>query len=141
MPEREREASELRVAAKYALLQLPGVAIAGGLAFAIGRAFGWPDWIAAAIAGGWLMMDAALYPVLRDSYRTEPHRPGADLIGRLGLVESRIAPEGTIGVGAERWRARVAAGQPPIEEAARVRVVEIEGLTLIVEPDSSEEAR
>jgi membrane-bound serine protease (ClpP class) len=53
------------------------------------------------------------------------------MIGQTGIAETEMAPEGTVFVHGELWRARagirIAAGE-------RVRVIGVEGLVLEVEP-------
>ncbi len=52
------------------------------------------------------------------------------LIGQLGVARSALAPEGQVTVQGEIWRA-VAHGEA-VDEGARVRVVDVQGLTLRV---------
>jgi membrane-bound serine protease (ClpP class) len=54
------------------------------------------------------------------------------MIGLTGKAETAIAPEGTIFVRGELWRARSKTG---IEPGATVRVTRMDGLTLDVEPE------
>lgn len=65
-------------------------------------------------------------------------KPSADMVGTEGEVRSPLAPEGQIFIGGALWRARVAEGSGPAKVGDRVRVQEIEGLTLIVSPLNSE---
>ena len=53
------------------------------------------------------------------------------LLGQTGIARERLQPEGQVLVQGELWRA-VARGTP-VEEGARVRVVDVNGLTLTVE--------
>ncbi len=57
-----------------------------------------------------------------------------DVMGMIGEVEKDLAPLGTVYVSRESWSARVADGGTAAR-GARVRVIAIEGLTLIVEPE------
>ena len=52
------------------------------------------------------------------------------LVGRLGVVRERLAPEGQVLIHGELWRAVAEGG--PFEPGARVRVVAVDGLTLRV---------
>jgi membrane-bound serine protease (ClpP class) len=54
------------------------------------------------------------------------------LIGEIGTVETRLAPEGTIVVRGELWRARASDGSV-ISSHARVRVVGFEDFLALVE--------
>ena len=53
------------------------------------------------------------------------------LVGETGIARGALSPEGQVLVHGELWRA-VARGAP-VEEGARVRVVDVKGLTLTVE--------
>ena len=64
--------------------------------------------------------------------RGGPH----DLVGKRGVAETELAPHGTVRIRAERWRASCALGVERIAAGASVRVVEVEGLTAVVEPAS-----
>ncbi len=59
--------------------------------------------------------------------------------GSLGVVRRPIEPLGSIHAAGEEWSARSADGRP-LERGSRVRVVSTEGLTLLVEPDSSSQS-
>ncbi len=52
------------------------------------------------------------------------------LVGRTGVARGRLAPEGQVTVQGEIWRA-VARGEP-VEDGERVRIVDVQGLTLEV---------
>ena len=53
------------------------------------------------------------------------------LLGQVGIAREALAPEGQVQVQGELWRA-VARGTP-VEPGARIRVVDVKGLTLTVE--------
>jgi membrane-bound serine protease (ClpP class) len=54
----------------------------------------------------------------------------AGMIGETGVARGALAPEGQVAIHGEIWRA-LAEG-PPLAEGARVRVVDVQGLTLKV---------
>jgi len=56
-----------------------------------------------------------------------------DLVTRDGTVTRSLVPEGMVFVRGEIWAARSTGD--PIEEGVRVKVVEVDGLRLIVERD------
>ena len=62
------------------------------------------------------------------SRRASTGAPG--MIGETGVARGALAPEGQVAVHGEIWRA-VAEG-PPLADGARVRVVDVQGLTLKV---------
>jgi len=55
---------------------------------------------------------------------------GPGMIGETGVARGALAPEGQVAIHGEIWRA-IAEG-PPLAEGARVRVVDVQGLTLKV---------
>ncbi|TMQ23735.1 MAG: nodulation protein NfeD [Candidatus Rokuibacteriota bacterium] len=52
------------------------------------------------------------------------------LLGQVGIARGALAPEGQVMVQGELWRA---VARTPVEEGSRVRVVDVNGLTLTVE--------
>jgi membrane-bound serine protease (ClpP class) len=57
-----------------------------------------------------------------------------ELIGAEGDVRVALNPVGQIFVKGTLWRARPADGEAPVPVGGRVRVREVDGLTLVVEP-------
>ena len=73
--------------------------------------------------------------VVRLALRSQRARPASGregLVGEIGTVSHELAPEGRVFVHGESWGAVSSAGNIP--GGARVRVVGVEGLTLIVAP-------
>jgi membrane-bound serine protease (ClpP class) len=72
--------------------------------------------------------------------RTREMRPSPGLVGgRLAtgtpaVVRRPLGPVGSVYAAGEEWTARTA-GDQPLDRGTPVRVVEIDGLTVIVEPD------
>jgi membrane-bound serine protease (ClpP class) len=56
------------------------------------------------------------------------------LIGEIATVRTALAPAGQVFVDGALWEARITASAGPQEAGYRVRVVEIDGLTLVVAP-------
>jgi membrane-bound serine protease (ClpP class) len=85
------------------------------------------------VVGGTLVVSAAYFAsVVYIALRTRnlPLQMGPQrLIGRRGIVKSRIDPLGTVLVDEELWSARA---EEPIEPGATVTVVALDGLTLQV---------
>ena len=113
--------------------------------------------VGALIAGGLLLFDSAegesVSPVLvvvvalalgvpliligqrALAARHEPVRTGEeDLVGALGDVRAALDPIGQVFVHGALWRARSADAKGPIEVGYRVRVEQVDGLTLLVRP-------
>jgi membrane protein implicated in regulation of membrane protease activity len=131
--------ARLLVLGKYLLFQLPGWAAVGAGAFAAHRWLGLSEALAAGAVAAWMLKDAVLFPFVRNAYEVEPRRPGAQLEGQVAVAEDDLAPRGTVRLGAELWRARLAPGSPTVARGGRVRVEGVEGLSLRVraEPDDS----
>jgi membrane-bound serine protease (ClpP class) len=63
-----------------------------------------------------------------------PIRTGREsIVGRFGYTRDKLDPKGQVQVGGETWMAELAPGQPPLEKGARVRILEIDGIRLVVE--------
>jgi len=120
---------------RYAAFQLPGIALASALSFAAWEWFAVPAWAAFGALALWAAKDLLMARFVAHAY--EGHARGGvhDLVGRRGIAESELAPSGTVRIGAERWRAECAPGVARIAAGARVRVVEVDGLTALVEAD------
>jgi membrane protein implicated in regulation of membrane protease activity len=116
---------------RYWLFQLPGALVVTGLLVLLVHWWDLSPRLAAAFLAIWVLKDLALYPFVRKAY--EPRSGGgADaLVGALATARDRLDPEGYVRVGHELWRARVRGG--PVEQGRSVRVVEVRGLTLLVE--------
>ena len=71
------------------------------------------------------------------SVRATPGTSGAPFtIGSIGSVRRPLEPLGSVYVAGEEWTARAAA-DVRLERGVPVRVVGVDGLTLVVEPDAS----
>ncbi len=67
--------------------------------------------------------------------RTSPTQPMLALVGAAGTATTPIAPTGIASAQGESWSARTRQG--PIRPGEALKVVAVEGLELIVEPDGS----
>lgn len=119
---------------RYAAFQLPGFALASLLSFVAWEWFAVPGWAALLALALWVAKDAVLARFVAHAYEGHARGGPHDLVGRRGVAETELAPGGTVRVGAERWRATCAGGVECIAAGAPVRVVEIDGLTAVVEP-------
>lgn len=125
--------SDRRVLIRYTLFQIPDLILLG-LALAI--AVQWwdiPSALAYTLFGLWLLKDILLFPVMRVVYAQGG--PANDrLTGALGIAREALDPTGYVMVGSELWRAELAVGAESVSAGTEVRVVKIQGLTLLVEP-------
>ncbi len=97
------------------------------------QAWSVPPWLIALVGGSTtLIFVAALIMGVR-AQRLRPAMGQASLVGATGYITSIRADGATAQVRSELWSVRPAAGTPSLEEGETVRVVAVEGLTLIVQ--------
>ena len=128
------KAQRRRAFRKYFLLELPGWVLAGSLLTALVMWGSISRPVALGLFAVWVAKDFALYPLLRTAYEDSSRDGTHTLIGALGTAKDRLDPQGYVRVGSELWHARVERDAPPIEAGEKVRVREVEQLTLWVEP-------
>jgi membrane protein implicated in regulation of membrane protease activity len=117
----------------FVFLMLAGGAAAGSAASAIGVPFPGQVVIAVVVAGLLLFL---VRPVITRKFMVAEasHGIGATgLVGRSGRVLQTVtATDGRVKVGGETWSARTPQGAEPCQPGQEVRVVSIEGATVIV---------
>jgi membrane-bound serine protease (ClpP class) len=73
-----------------------------------------------------------------EAHRRQPVRAGhEELIGAPAEVRTSLDPEGQVWIEGALWRARLDGEGAPLRPGDRVTVEAIEGLTLVVRPESS----
>jgi len=132
----EQTGNKRKAAAKYVVLQLPGKVLLLLVLLLLQRWLGWSWSAIGVIVGIWVAIDALLFPFVWRAYDPTAKGDQHSMIGLRGEVKKRLAPEGTVLVRGELWRAEAAAGAT-IEPGESVEVVAREGLTLRVEPTRS----
>lgn len=120
---------------RYGLLQLPAIALLALILLFIQRWVDLPGWIFWGALGAWALKDALLYPFVWRAYDWGRSGAGEAMVGAPGTAKEPIDPSGYVQVRGELWRAQLAEGSPPIEKGQTVRVRDVRGLTLVVEPD------
>ena len=103
------------------------------LAWTAHRVYDVPWWMGAGVVGLWILKDLLLFPVMRHYYRSVPSE--RRIVGAEAVTLSRLNPRGFVRVRGEIWQAESAndaAGE--IREGARVRVSDVRGLLVLVEP-------
>lgn len=123
-----------RVVLRYALLQLPAIALLLIALLLVQRWMGITDWIFWGSIIIWTAKDVVLFPFTWQAYDWNGAGRDRSMIGALGITQERLAPSGFIHVRGELWKAEVCRGGRPIEEGEKVEVREIRGLTLRVRP-------
>lgn len=132
------------VRVRYAVLQLPSLALVALGAWALAG----QGWISGPMAGLavvlWIAKDAALYPLVGSAYEGDVDRRRAP-VGCRGVVTRDLAPEGRVLVRGENWLARLVpaeapspgdspapAGDLPLPEGEAVEVLSRSGNLLLV---------
>jgi len=127
-----------RVLIKFILLQLPLVVLLPLVLFFIRKWVAIPLWLIWGLVALLVIKDIIMFPRVWRSY--DQSRPGdpTSIVGRQGIAKDRLAPTGYIQVRSELWRAEVMEGCAPIEKGKGVRVMGIEGLTLLVQSEDED---
>ena len=76
-----------------------------------------------------------MYPLLRTAYESGVKTGVEQLVGARGVAQEELAPRGYIRVRGELWRAEIKADNGRIPSGSPVRILEAQGMTLIVEAD------
>ena len=98
-----------------------------------------PVWLLWSIIGFWIVKDVVLFPFIWRAYDWDRAGKSRSMIGERGVAKGKLAPAGYIQIRGELWRAETIGEGPPAEEGQPVRVKKMEGLTLFVVPDDTEE--
>ena len=123
------------------ILAALGVAglVAGGV-LALGSDSSVADYVGPALITLGLLSAISFYYVTRKviaAHRDQPVRTGTEeLIGSSAEVRTTIDPEGQVWTQGALWGARLAGGSEPARLGDRVTVEAVEGLTLVVRPQS-----
>jgi membrane-bound serine protease (ClpP class) len=94
-----------------------------------------PWWVLIIVIGGASAFFVGAMPVAVRSRFSTPTIGRQGLIGELGEAAVDVAPDGVVVVRDARWRARTNRATP-IRAGDAIRVVEVDGLVLEVEPES-----
>jgi membrane protein implicated in regulation of membrane protease activity len=131
-----RQAWSARIILRYVLYQLPALVILIIILIFVRRWVDLPAWLAWSIVALWVAKDVVLYPFTWHAYdRSRPRSDLTRMLGAKGIAEDRLAPSGFVRVRGELWQAEIEAGRPPVERGEAVRIRDIQGLKLLVEPE------
>jgi membrane protein implicated in regulation of membrane protease activity len=122
-----------RTVIKYALLNLPAAALVAAVMLYLEAQRGLPGWLLWVVIVAWVIKDILLFPLVRRAYEDIPDNKG--MKGTTGIAQERLAPAGYIWIHGELWRARLVYDDGVVEKGEAVRVRDIRGLTLLVEPE------
>ena len=129
-------ASPGRVILRYTLFQIPSLVILILSLVIIRTWFNLPGWLAGLCISVWILKDIILFPFVWRTYDPEPGRHSKRMIGKQARVVERLAPHGYVELHGELWRAMVQQEESPVEKYATVRVLDVKGLTLLVESEA-----
>jgi len=124
-----------RVVLRYALLQVPALALLILLLVLVQRWVDLPAWFIYGLIVFWVAKDVILCPFTWRAYDQDRNRAVNSMVGARGITKDRLAPSGYIQVHGELWRAEVMGNALPVERGETVRVQGIRGLTLLVQHD------
>ena len=128
-----------RIYIRYILLNIPEFVAMILILIVIQYWVAIPDWLLWSIIGFWIVKDVVLFPFIWRAYDWGRAGKSRSMAGEHGVAREKLAPAGYVKIRGELWRAeRIGEGQP-IEAGQRVRVIKMEGLTLFVVPESSED--
>ncbi len=120
----------------FVFIMLAGGALAAALAAGLGAGFA-VQVIVAVVVG--LLLLVTIRPLLKRHFTDgmlEHHIGAAGLVGRHARVIQRVtANDGRVKLNGETWSARVATGAPACDPGSEVRVLAIEGATVVVSAD------
>jgi len=121
---------DARTLLRYALMQLPGIALAISAAVIARHSFDIGNRAAFLAVALWVLKDIAMFPLVWRAYAPGPQSGPFALDGRSGIAQERLAPAGWVRIGPELWRARAVGNF--IEAGARVQVLSLDGFCLCV---------
>ena len=94
-----------------------------------------PWWLVVVMVASVLLFMLGAMPVAVRSRFSTPTVGREGLIGRMGEAAVDVAPDGVVLIDGARWRARTNRATP-VRVGEAVRVVEVDGLVLEVEPEA-----
>ena len=128
----------LRLLLRYVAFQLPELAIVGCV-LTIGRQWGaFSGRAAILIFVLWIAKDVLMFPITRAAYAPGDGRSTREILGAVGVAHEGLEDDAYVRFGSELWRARRVPGCLPIAPGQLVRVVALEGLTVLVEGHAGE---
>jgi membrane-bound serine protease (ClpP class) len=119
---------------RYLFFQIPGWAITVVVALALVHWEVIPSWLGLLAVFGLVIKDLAFYRFLRPAYETKVKSGSEALVGKKGIAQSDLAPEGYIKIHLELWRAVTESSGQMIASGTEVEVVRAEGMKVVVRP-------
>ncbi len=130
-PARDRVGT-LRVFGRYLVFQVPGWVIVGATLLAAIRWWQLAEPVAWLLFALFVTKDLVLFPFVRKAYEPSSGEGIRALVGLIAIARDSLTPSGYVRLGSELWRAELReGGEAPA--GSGVRVIEVSGLTLIVD--------
>jgi membrane protein implicated in regulation of membrane protease activity len=126
---------------KYALIQLVGLVLLVAALIVLGRFIHIPTWVIITVLALWVVKDVVLFPKVWRAYASDDNSPVRELIGSEAIVTHSLDPVGYVKVKGELWKAEIKYPSHPALRGDTTRVVDVRGMTLIVERCDSRERR
>ena len=128
-----RKIWSLQIIARYALLQLPFILALVVLLILSQSIQAISSRIVLIILILWVAKDIILYPFVWKAYEPRHHKDPHPMVGLTAVTQERLDPAGYVRVHGELWRARTT-DNSSIEKNEHVKILDMQGLTLTVEP-------
>jgi len=123
-----------RIVVRYALYQIPDVAIFVLILFVLHQWVHLSLGLVVALVSLWIVKYVLVFSFVWRAYDKPPPGNVRTLIGTEGIAEERLDPSGYIRVHGELWRAEVIGKPVVIEKGQAVLIEDASGLTLLVNP-------
>jgi membrane-bound ClpP family serine protease len=125
----------LKTFGRYLLFQLPGWALLGVFILILLDKTTVPVWATIGFFVLWIAKDLAVYPLVRHAYEKDSGTGSERMIGKKGVTQHRLAPEGYVKIDGELWKAQTGSSDQPIPQQRPVTVIGARGLVLIVQEE------
>ena len=124
---------------KYIALQIPAAALAGLMLWLLWRYNVLSSWLAWCLLFLWIAKDAVLFFYLWPAYEPSGKYGPLSPVGQVGVVmENPENKNMRVRVRGESWRASSETDKGPLRAGQSVRVVDREGLLLVVRPEEND---
>lgn len=122
-----------KVILKYVFIHLAELALVVCALIVISQFISINKWITIIIISIWILKDIIIYFKVWRSYAFYDNNPIRELIGLETTVINGLNPAGYVRVKGELWKAEIRNPMYPSKKGDKTRVVDIRGMTLIVE--------
>lgn len=128
-----------RVVAKYGVLQLPALFLIVSTLIVVKR---WVEvsplffWGVILI---WIVKDVMMFPFVWRAYDGTASGYESSLKGARGVAREVLEPDGYVQVQGELWQSQLTGKKARLDKGDEVRVMDVQGLTLLVEPEEKRE--